>query len=310
MLPGEREVPDEADSWWDEHVLSTPNPLEQLTGPAFNDDESLRILGMVAVTVTRLADLPPGEDFSVPYHAVAQMTVDRICLAGLRRFPHDRRGDDWKYPRSLPDLLAWCREREIQEWNFLDLPTDLPLRGKLLDPETLAPSPLCQELALRYKYQDPVGKSISNLLIKHIREMYAQAGSPGRHAIFIRELVKAPVLTFAGFARLKVSRMRIPEKVIDTCYGPVDDRYFDERGRANVCASCGLLRVRMRQQWRCEITTCPDRRWSQGGEPLERADGLYHARRPLREFLIAPLRIRESRENSSMMPDPPRDLEG
>ncbi|MFC6931488.1 hypothetical protein ACFQHO_14905 [Actinomadura yumaensis] len=133
-------MPDAEEPWWEEEpALGTPNPLEQLTGPAFNANESLRILGLVAVTVTRLGEWPPGEEFTVPYPDVAQTAVDRICLAGIRRFCNDHEGDGPKYPRSLQELLAWCRERDVQEWGFIDLPADLELAGRLLVEDTAAP---------------------------------------------------------------------------------------------------------------------------------------------------------------------------
>lgn len=302
---------DDEDRWWEkEQPFSAPHPLEQLTGAAFGQNESLRILGLVAVTLTRLAEWPSGEEFSPPYEAVAQMAVDRICLAGLRRFPDDQPGEERRYPRSLPDLLAWCRDREVQDWGFLSLPDDLHLQGGLLVRETFAPSRLCHELACRYEHADPTGKSIRDLLITQIRELYAQAGVTGGPYAFVRTLVESPVLTTSLMARFKLRRERIPEEAIAACYVPVYDRYYDEQGRANVCASCGLLRILVKDEWRCEITACPDRQWRQGGEFLDGAEGLYHATRPLREFVIAPRRIYLAQQRSPMTPDAPRDLGG
>ncbi|MFC6885578.1 MULTISPECIES: hypothetical protein [Actinomadura] len=304
-------MPDAEEPWWEEEpALGTPNPLEQLTGPAFNANESLRILGLVAVTVTRLGEWPPGEEFTVPYPDVAQTAVDRICLAGIRRFCNDHEGDGPKYPRSLQELLAWCRERDVQEWGFIDLPADLELAGRLLVEDTAAPSRLCEELALRYKHEDTVGKSIESILKDHIREMYDQADAPEGSVAFLKKLVDSPILTSAQLARFKVSRPHIPEEVIAACYIPVHDRYYDRHGHANACDYCGLLRVMTRNKWRCEIATCPDHRRSRGGTQWDRVDHLYHATRPHREFLIAPRRLKRTADKWPMAPDAPRDLEG
>jgi hypothetical protein len=209
----------------------------------------------------------------------------------------------------LIDLLAWCRDRDVQHWHFLDLPTDLALEGTLLDPDSGMPSRLCQELRFRYRHPDPAGRSILDLVLEHVRDSFAKAEPPkGWHA-FISKLVTHPVLSAADVARLKISRSGVPESVVAACYTPVHARYYDKQGRANVCASCGLLRVIVNERWRCETETCPDCRLSRGGRDLDRADGLFHAIRPLREFLIAPRRIRKSQHESSMAPDPPRDVE-
>ncbi|MER6574954.1 hypothetical protein [Nonomuraea sp. NPDC001023] len=300
---------DEENFWEEETEPQPANPLEQLTGPAFNQDESLRILGLVAVTVVRLAEWPSAKEFTAPYDSVAQMAVDRISLAGLQRFPGDQPGREQRYPRSLPDLLAWCRDREVQTWNFLDLPAGLSIRGRLLDRDTAAPTRLCQELALRSEDPDPAGKSVQDLLLARIREIYEQAGNPGGHVAFIGKLVESPVLSSADIARLKISRMRIPADAVATCYVAVHDRYFDRQERANICWYCGLLRIPMEKGWRCEIHNCPDHRWRRGGKELDRADGLYHVARPLREFLVAPRRIKSSNQRSPMAPDSPRDVE-
>ncbi|TDD84861.1 hypothetical protein [Actinomadura rubrisoli] len=303
---------DEGDDWLDgDYALPAPNPLEQLTGPAFNEDESLRIIGLVSVTVTRLTDWPADKEFCNPYDGTAQLAVDRICLAGLRRFPQNHRQGNRRYPRSLTDLLAWCREHDVQEWDFLDLPTELSIEGTLLDPHTAAPSRLCQELALRYEHhEDPAGKSIRSITLDHVQRQYAEAGMPGGQRALLEKLVASPVLTSTAIASLRISRrLRIPDGVISACYVPVHERYFDRRGRANMCTSCGSLRINTTTGWRCEIEDCPDRDWVQGGESLAKKDGLYHATRPLREFLIAPIRIGRARRRSRMKPDSPRDLE-
>ncbi|MFB9831468.1 pPIWI_RE_Y domain-containing protein [Actinoallomurus acaciae] len=277
----------------DEELFRSPNVLDKLVDGAFDEEESLRILRMVALTVHDLADWPSGKPFELPYPMLAQRVVDRIALVGAIRHPGG--GTAQQVPRSLPELMAYCRDVDLEDWAFLRLPLDEQLSGRLVTPESDTPSELCVRLAAGLTGREAAdGKDVERLIMREIRNFYRDNEVADGYWEFLGTVIENPVLTTGMRARLKmrpIGGLMPNDELLRMVYIDVQPRYFDDSNRAAACAVCGLLMVAGQGRWRCEIEACPGQGRGAAGGILNRDEGLRHVTRPIRHLLVAPQRI-------------------
>ncbi|MDX6738455.1 hypothetical protein [Actinocorallia sp. A-T 12471] len=277
----------------DEDLFRSPNILDKLVGGAFDEEESLRILRMVALTVQTLADWPSDKPFEVPYPTLAQRVVDRIALIGAIRHPGG--GTAQQFPRSLPELMAYCRDVDLKDWAFMRLPRDEWISGRLVTPGSDTPSEVCVRLAAGMTGREAAGgEDVERLIMREIRNFYRDAEVADGYWEFLGAMIEQPVLTTSRRARLKlqpVGGLLLQDELLRIVYINVQSRYFDSSGRAATCGVCGLLMVADEGRWRCEVEVCPGEGRIAAGGILNRDEGLHHVTRPIRHLLVAPRRI-------------------
>ncbi|MFC4564136.1 hypothetical protein ACFO4E_19935 [Nocardiopsis mangrovi] len=292
----------------------TPTTLDDLVGGVYNEQAALGVLRMVAQAVVELADRPRNKPFAPPYSPVAQWALDRICLLGAYRYPNTdfRAISGPRYPRGLTELLAWCRDRPVSEWNFLELPEAFEeITDRLLEADPLRPSRLCLRLALGVDPNTPHWE-LEKQVMGEVLRLYQESGREGGFAEFRRSIVEAPVLTEREFALQRmhsIGGIHAQDLPLNRIYNPAHDKYFNPAGEAGVCRYCGLLLVSRDRSWVCEITSCPSREQLEVGAVLRRDGGdLHHVVRPIREFVVAPARISAYEREYPRVPSPDREL--
>ncbi|MFI6483747.1 hypothetical protein ACIBH1_37880 [Nonomuraea sp. NPDC050663] len=299
---------------------SSPTAFDHARGEAYDEAESRRIVGMVAATVAQLADWPKEEAFSVPYPPLAQHVVDRIALIGVLRHPGGYRLTPYRKqlscPRTLADLMTLCWSSPIDAWPFLSLPDDEDLAGLLVELDPIRPSELCLRLALEFRHPDAPDRRLERLALLEARSLYEEAGHPDGFPALLERLIDNPVLSREDIAFLKLERIggvQVTDELINILYLRVHERYFSSAEKIAVCAHCGLVLVPVRgdsgDRWQCETTKCRGHRNVLVGAVRHVAEDLHHAARPIREFVIAPHRLRTSEGSSRQPPSPLRDVE-
>lgn len=239
------------------------------------------LLRTIATAVIDLADLDGLESYTLPYPAEAQRALDRTVLACLLRSAEP--------PRSLPDLLSWCRERPVADWP-LRLPEDAVAPDHfLLDPDTGTPTELCLEWALRTR--DSAGSQYDRSVIHTAMRLCRQADEPESYTAFRRLLVEKPVLTqndrFHCATDLRLEPVRM---LIDQIYEPVPDGYL-RRGVCTPCRRCLTLLTPLTDGgWWCERDSCRRQGPPVPGPALDVRETRRpcHLPRPLRQFVTGP----------------------
>lgn len=239
------------------------------------------LMRTVASALAVLEDVTGLDAFTLPYPPQVQQALDRTVLACLERGAEP--------PVSLPDLLAWCRERPVADWP-VDLPEDaVGPDDLLLDPDSSRPTELCHEWA--EKSRDSAQVHRDREVIHYALRLCREYGEEDAYTEFRRLLVTRPVLTSAEAFVVSVDHVLDPVKeLIGRVYQPVPESYL----RGDVYAACGRCRTLLTPvrggSWWCERDRC--RR--QGPPPVghritrDEAGELLQLERPLRQFVTAP----------------------
>jgi hypothetical protein len=241
------------------------------------------LLHTIASAVIRLADIRGLDAFTLPYPAEAQRAVDRLVLSCLLR-----RIDEM--PRSVPDLLAWCHTRPLEDWP-LDLPPDAFGPDDLLvDPVALVPTQLCHEWWIHSR--DSAAAQFDRDVVRSAMRLCQQASSPESYTAFRRLLVDKPVLSSAEKFDISTDLYLDPvTELLERCYEPAPVSHR----RGGVYITCGRCRTLLLPlpggDWWCERDACRRRGPAPTGRALTEetdADVVYQLVRPLRQFVTGP----------------------
>ncbi|WP_432003286.1 Fis family transcriptional regulator [Streptomyces sioyaensis] len=246
-------------------------------------NQDVALLHTLANAIVALEDAPELESFRLPYPAEAQRALDRTALACLRRGAEP--------PRSIPQLLDWCRTRPLASWP-LDLPPDaIGPNDQLLDEETGLPTELVREWWVHRR--DSLARLHDREVVRWALRKCKEAGLPESYTAFRRLLVERPVLTHTEWFPVVSDPLLLPlQELLGGIYQDVPASYLrPERGCA-VCLRCGTLLTPVGEaDWWCERDFCR----SLGTVPpigriIEPEDfpGLVHLDRPLRQFVTWP----------------------
>ncbi|MFE4358408.1 hypothetical protein [Kitasatospora sp. NPDC056800] len=189
------------------------------------DHPGIELLTAVARGVLDLTAAPPST-FRLPYPSSLQLALDRVVLdALLRRAPA---------PRSVPDLLSWCRGRAPEEW--LSLPGDFLVPGsRLIHPDAGEPTRTCAELASLGP--DGVLEQEAQSLLARLSD---SCGGPARFAQCRDFLIDRPVLLRFDPMELLQPSLAHTWRLVKDLYGPVPS-HFPSEGLVHCCSGCGLL---------------------------------------------------------------------
>ncbi|WP_329179606.1 hypothetical protein [Streptomyces sp. NBC_01477] len=251
------------------------------------EDAGTRLYRELSRIVVALADHGGLRSFTLPYPPAAQSVLDRVVLHCLHAGEAP--------PKSLPELLKWCRHRSARDRPFTVPPTLLTPASTLVHPIGLAPTRTCLELA-----SAGPGGGAETTALGLLAELETRCGSAERYRR-CRQFLAHKVMVHQddrfkhGWSNAVWSRVR-------DLYHPVPEALVVE-GTLLRCAGCRLpARLRGRKApehgalysgantW-CESEECPH------GVSLEliRDPGrLRMLRRPLRAFVALPLRVEEA----------------
>ncbi|MEU1516869.1 hypothetical protein ABZ490_32785 [Streptomyces sp. NPDC005811] len=239
------------------------------------------LMRTLATALTVLDAATGPEAYSLPYPPEVQRALDRTVLACLERGAHP--------PASLPDLLAWCRERPVADW-----PVDLPAEAAgpddvLLDPDSSRPTELCYEWA--EQFSDSAVVLYDREIIRTALRLCREYGEEDAYTEFRRILVTRPVLTSAEDFALSMDHVLDPVKeLLGRIYRPVPDSYLRGDGYA-ACGRCRTLLVPLHDGgWWCERDRCRRRGQPPVGRRFARDEvgELLQLARPLRQFVTGP----------------------
>ncbi|MBB5979841.1 hypothetical protein [Kribbella solani] len=229
-------------------------------------------------------DLDQIEDpglFRLPYPPEVQRALDRTVLACLLRGAEP--------PLSVPELLAWCRERPVVDWP-LDLPADLAHPDDLLiDPEAWVPTDLCYEWAV--DAPDAAVEQIDRALIHSALDSCRSAGRPASYVAFRRLLIEHPVLSEAKLSEIALHPELTPvDGLLERVYLPAPDG-LQRNSSFAACSCCELLLVPTNDGlWWCENPRCRVAGTIRPGTtyPVDEGGGVRLLTRPLRLFVTMP----------------------
>jgi hypothetical protein len=240
------------------------------------------LLHTIASAVVRLADIRALDSFTLPYPAEAQRALDRLVMSCLLR------GID-EMPRSVPDLLSWCRTRPLEDWP-LSLPPDAFGPDDLLvDPDAYLPTQLCHEWWIHSR--DSAAARFDRDVIRTAMRLCQQAGMPESYTAFRRLLVAQPVLTGVEKFNIATDLLLDPvTELIERCYEPAPISYR-RGGVYQTCGRCMTLLLPLPDEgWWCERDACRRRGPAPTGRALDDSDSevVYQLARPLRQFVTGP----------------------
>ncbi|MFD9975915.1 hypothetical protein ACFWZR_16725 [Streptomyces sp. NPDC059017] len=239
------------------------------------------LMRTLATALTVLDAATGPEAHTLPYAPEVQRALDRTVLACLERGAEP--------PVSLPDLLAWCRERPVADW-----PVDLPSEAAgphdvLLDPESSRPTELCYEWA--EQFSDSAVALYDREIIRAALRLCREYGEEDAYTEFRRILVTRPVLTSAEDFALSMDHVLDPVKeLLGRIYRPVPDSYQRGDGYA-ACGRCLTLLTPLQDGgWWCERDRCRRRGQPPVGRRFVREEvgELLQLDRPLRQFVTGP----------------------
>jgi restriction endonuclease in pPIWI_RE module len=240
------------------------------------------LLRTVASAVVQLADVTGLSAFSLPYPPDAQRALDRMivtCLvAGVEEIP-----------RSVPDLVTWCRTRPLEDWP-LDLPADaFGPDDYLVDPDSCVPTQLCHEWWVQGR--DSTATQFDRDVIRAAMRLCQQVSAPDSYMRLRQLMVTQPVLTAADEFDIATEHLLEPvRELIGRCYAPAPLSYRSE-GMFRTCGRClTLLTPVAAGGWWCERDACRRRGPATIGRTIIEADagGVSQLVRPLRQFVTGP----------------------
>ena len=211
------------------------------------EDERMGVdlLTAVARGVIELTSMPRALEFRLPYSLSLQLALDRVELAGLTHGQH--------VPRSVPELLRWCRELGPERWP-LTLPSGfLTPATRLIQPVAGEATRACAELASH----GPAG-----ILEQEAETLLAgpadSCGTVDRFAACRDFLIDRPVILRFDPAELLRPAVVQTWRLVRELYTPVPDR-FPVDGLVYRCSGCLLL----------ASSSTVDGSWCEGGCPPE-----------------------------------------
>ncbi|MEU8004230.1 hypothetical protein AB0B66_24000 [Catellatospora sp. NPDC049111] len=240
------------------------------------------LLHTVASGVIQLADVGSLSAFTLPYPAEAQRALDRMILTCMRAGVED-------LPRSVPDLVDWCRTRPLEDWP-LDLPADAFGAGDVLvDPDSNLPTQLCHEWWSHGR--DSAATQFDRDVIRAAMRLCQQMSAPESYTRFRQLLVMQPVLTAAEQFEIATDLLLDPViELLGRCYtsAPVSYR---KQGIYRTCGRCRTLLTPLASGgWWCERDACRRRGPAPIGRTLIESETgtMSHLVRPLRQFVTGP----------------------
>ena len=133
------------------------------------DASHVDLVRTVAGAVIQLAEVTRLQAFSLPYPAEAQRALDRMVLACLVQGVEE-------LPRSVADLIGWCRSRPLADWP-LRLPPDLfGPDDFLVDENSHAPTQLCHEWWIQTR--DSAARQFDREVIRTAFRLCQQMSAP------------------------------------------------------------------------------------------------------------------------------------
>ncbi|MFF1960254.1 hypothetical protein ACFVWX_25170 [Streptomyces sp. NPDC058220] len=251
------------------------------------EDTGTRLYRELSRIVVALADRGGLRSFTLPYPPTAQSALDRVVLHCL----HTGEAP----PKSLPELLEWCRHRSAGDRPFTVSPALVTPEATLVHPIGLAPTRTCLELASTCP-----GGGAETTALELLAELETRCGSAERHRR-CRQFLAHKVMVHQddrfkrGWSNAVWSRVR-------DLYHPVPEALLVE-GTLLSCADCQLpARLQGRRApehgalvsgantW-CEAEECPH---GVRLELIRDPDQVRILSRPLRAFVALPLRVEEA----------------
>ncbi|MBP5936925.1 hypothetical protein [Streptomyces acidiscabies] len=246
-----------------------------VTGPGAEGAESVTeeeragtdLLAAVARGVIELSRADQAVTFRLPYPPRIQLALDRVVLAGLTR--------DRPVPGSVPELLAWCRDKDLADWWPLKLPDNFLTAGaRLVHAVGNEATRTCAELASYGPDGFLEGEAEEVLAI-----LADACGTEERFAACRDFLIRRPVILEYNPIEFLKPALAHTWKLVQGIYGPVPDRFRVHR-MVYRCAGCLLLAK--------PVTV--DTSWCEGGcRPGERV--LESTRQP-EQTCVLPLGLR------------------
>ncbi|MFF4406325.1 hypothetical protein [Streptomyces sp. NPDC001404] len=185
------------------------------------------LITAVARGVIELATVACLTTFRLPYPPSLQLALDRVVTVGLMR--------GLPVPTGVPELLAWCREREPAEWP-LTLPRGfLTLGARLIHPVAGEPTRTCAELASLGPHGVLAQEAEATLAA-----LADACGTVERFAACRDFLINRPVMLRFDPVELLQPRVAQTWNLVKGLYTPVPDRFLSE-GLVRCCTSCLLL---------------------------------------------------------------------
>lgn len=243
--------------------------------------DGMMLMRTIASALLDLYELPNPGTFTLPYPREAQRALDRTVLACLLRGAEP--------PRSVPDLLAWCRERAVIDWP-ISLPDDLVgPEDRLVDTTVVEPTQLCYEWAI--EPADSATEQVERELVGTAIDRCRIANSPDSYSAFRRLLIERPVLTREKAAEIALTPQMHPlEGLLERIYLPAPVGWLRQRRFAS-CGRCRTLLVPTRDgDWWCENDRCRRHGSATVGTEYGEDDGggVLQLTRPLRMFVTLP----------------------
>lgn len=202
----------------------------------------------LARAVTILGEEQRLGSFTLPYPAAVQLAFDRVVLHCMSRA--------LPLPRSVPELVLWCRKFSVGQWPFA-LPDRLVTPdAQLVDEQGRMPTRTCLELASA----GPLG-SVEQEAVDLMTRVEAACQSPELFRKCRDFLIERPVvsrrLRFSPAGRWDVEVWRRVEELYDAVPASLI-----VRKTFALCATCGLPALLPNNEtaqgtiW-CESGTCP-----------------------------------------------------
>lgn len=251
------------------------------------EDTGTRLFRELSRIVVALADHGGLRSFTLPYPPTAQSTLDRVVLHCLYTGEVP--------PKSLPELLEWCRHRSAGDLPFTVSPALVTPEATLVHPIGLAPTRTCLELA-----STRPGGGAETTALELLAQLETRCGSAERYRR-CRQFLAHKVMVHQedrfkrGWSNAVWSRVR-------DLYHPVPEALLVE-GTLLRCADCHLpARLRGRRAPEHGALVSGENTWCEGEECphgvrlelIRDPDQVRILGRPLRAFVAIPLRVEEA----------------
>jgi hypothetical protein len=241
------------------------------------DERHMDVLHLVASGVLQAKDAErEGKPPRLPYPVPLQRGLDVLSIICLRA------GVD--APRSVPDLLAWCRQ-PLTSWP-LHLETDAVVAGdRLLD--GIEPTQLCEEWAVASG--DVEAEVQEQRLLTDVLTTCRAADAQAAYVAFRRLLIERPVLTALELhQQMGDPSLTLLADHVRRVYLPAPAEAIVD-GQLFCCRTCqNLLTADATGQLACPNERCRRQAKRRPTRCLAARDGVHWLMRPLRTFVAAP----------------------
>ncbi|MFF2851651.1 hypothetical protein ACFVT5_35765 [Streptomyces sp. NPDC058001] len=251
------------------------------------EDTGTRLFRELSRIVVALADRGGLRSFTLPYPLTAQSALDCVVLHCLRTGEVP--------PKSLPELLKWCRHRSAGDRPFTVSPFLVTPEATLVHPIGLAPTRTCLELASTLP-----GGGAETTALELLAQLETRCGSAERYRR-CRQFLAHKVMVHQE-DRFKRSWSNAVWSRVRDLYHPVPEALLVE-GTLLRCAGCRLpARLRGRSAPEHGALVSGANTWCEGEECphgvrlelIRDSDQVRILSRPLRAFVALPLRVEEA----------------